>query len=57
MNVFLDTNIYLNFYHFTSDDLNELKKLFILQESKKLNVYITEQVYPFITIRTHFAFF
>lgn len=44
MNVFLDTNIYLNFYHFTSDDLDELKKLFILQESKKLNVYITEQV-------------
>ena len=27
MNVFLDTNIFLGFYHFSSDDLRELEKL------------------------------
>jgi hypothetical protein len=27
MHLFIDTNIYLAFYHFSSDDLEELKKL------------------------------
>jgi len=44
MNLFIDTNIYLTFYHFTSDDLEELKKLSIAIENQKIKLYITKQV-------------
>ena len=44
MNLFIDTNIFLSFYHMTSDDLEELKKLGVLIEQKKLALYLTDQV-------------
>ena len=42
--LFIDTNIYLTFYHFSSDDLEELKKLLVAVDNKKIQLYITEQV-------------
>ncbi|MBU2974112.1 PIN domain-containing protein [Zobellia sp. B3R18] len=45
MNVFIDTNIYLNFYHYSSDELEELKKLIVLIEQKQINLLIPRQVF------------
>lgn len=42
MNLFIDTNIYLNFYHFTNDDLENLKKLVVAIENKKITLIVTE---------------
>lgn len=44
MNLFIDTNIYLTFYHFTSEDLEELRKLLVLIDSGKVKLFITSQV-------------
>lgn len=44
MNLFIDTNIYLTFYGFTSEALEELKKLDIAVKSGKINLYVPEQV-------------
>lgn len=44
MHLFIDTNIYLAFYHFSSDDLEELKKLLVLLGNKSLTLYTTQQV-------------
>lgn len=44
MNLFIDTNIYLNFYHFTNEDIEELKKLTVAIKSRKILLFITEQV-------------
>jgi len=44
INIFIDTNIFLSFYHFSSDDLEELKKLTVLLEEKKVCLYLPEQV-------------
>ncbi len=44
MNLFIDTNIYLNFYHYTSEDLEELKKLAVAIENREIKLYSTEQV-------------
>lgn len=44
MNLFIDTNIYLTFYHYTSDDLEELKKLGVAIKNKKISLYCTQQV-------------
>jgi hypothetical protein len=44
MNLFIDTNIYLSFYHFKSDDLEELKKLAVLIKKKQLILFLPEQV-------------
>ena len=44
MHLFIDTNIFLSFYHLTSDDLEELRKLTVLLEEKKITLYLTEQV-------------
>jgi len=44
MNIFLDTNVYLSFYHFSSDDLEELKKLVVLAREKKINLLLPNQV-------------
>jgi predicted nucleic acid-binding protein len=44
MNLFIDTNIYLTFYHFTSEDLEELKKLLVAIENKEITLYVTELV-------------
>lgn len=44
MHLFIDTNIYLAFYHFSSDDLEELQKLLVLLDNKSLTLYVTQQV-------------
>ncbi len=44
MNIFLDTNIYLNFYHLSNENLEELRKLFVLIKTKKIKLFITDQV-------------
>lgn len=44
MNVFIDTNIYLTFYHLTNDDLEELRKVFALLRTSKIKVWLPEQV-------------
>jgi rRNA-processing protein FCF1 len=42
-NVFLDTNVYLSFYSFTSEDLEELKKLSVVL-NKNIKLFTTDQV-------------
>lgn len=44
MNLFIDTNIYLSFYHFSSDDLDELNKLAIIMAERKVTLYLPDQV-------------
>jgi predicted nucleic acid-binding protein len=43
MNLFIDTNIYLTFYHFSSDDLEELRKLLVAIKNHKIVLYVPEQ--------------
>ncbi len=42
--LFIDTNIYLKFYHFSKDDLEQLKKLNHLIENNELQLYLPSQV-------------
>lgn len=42
--LFIDTNVYLAFYHFTSDDLEELKKLAVLIEHAEIRLLLPDQV-------------
>jgi len=42
--VFIDTNIYLAFYHLTSDELEELEKLRVLLQQKKVVLHVPDQV-------------
>lgn len=44
MNIFIDTNIYLSFYHLSSDDLEELKKLVVLVREGKIILLLPDQV-------------
>ena len=44
MNIFIDTNVLLSFYHMTSDDLEELKKLGVLIDQQRLALYLPDQV-------------
>ena len=44
MKIFIDTNILLSFYHLSSDDLEELKKLAVLVRQGKAKLYLPEQV-------------
>jgi hypothetical protein len=44
MNLFIDSNILLEFYHFSRDDLEELKKLVSLIEKGEVRLYVTRQV-------------
>ncbi len=43
MNLYIDTNIFLTFYHLTNDDLDELEKLALLIESDRITLYLPEQ--------------
>jgi predicted nucleic acid-binding protein len=43
-NLFIDTNILLSFYHFSSDDLEELRKLAALVRQGELRLYLPAQV-------------
>ena len=44
MNVFIDTNVLLSFYHLTGDDLEELKKLVVLAKGDAIHLYLPSQV-------------
>lgn len=43
MNLFIDTNVYLTFYHFSSDELEELRKLLVAIKNHKIVLYLPEQ--------------
>ncbi len=44
MHVFVDTNILLDFYYFSSEDLDALANVFASQEKGAASVHITDQV-------------
>jgi len=44
MNIFIDTNIFHNFYRMASEDIGELKKLVEEVESKRIILWLPEQV-------------
>ena len=44
LNLFIDSNIFLSFYHMTSEDLGELKKITTLLKRQDLCLYLPEQV-------------
>jgi len=44
MHLFIDTNVFLSFYHLTSDDLEELRKLAVLIDQKQVVLLLPEQV-------------
>jgi predicted nucleic acid-binding protein len=43
MNIYIDTNILLSFFHLTSDDLEELGKLVVLLKQKKVRLLLPQQ--------------
>lgn len=44
MNLFIDTNVFLSFYHLSNDDLEELHKLTVLLEKGDVVLWLPEQV-------------
>ena len=45
INVFLDTNIYLNFYRFSNEDLKKLENLIaLIEKTEEIKLYTTDQV-------------
>jgi len=44
MHVFIDTNILLNFFHYTSDELDALNNVFASHDQGAASVYLTDQV-------------
>lgn len=44
MNLFIDTNIFLTFYHYSKADLEELEKLAYIIESNEITLYLPNQV-------------
>lgn len=44
IHLFVDTNIFLNFYHFSNEDLDNLKDLSKLIDGGKVTIFIPEQV-------------
>ncbi len=44
MMLFIDTNVFLSFYHLTSEDLEELEKLAVLIENKEITLLLPQQV-------------
>ena len=45
MHVFIDTNILLNFFHYTKDELGALSNVFASHEHGSATVYLTDQVH------------
>ncbi len=41
--LYIDTNVYLTFYHFSNEDLEELKKLIALINTDNIRLYMPEQ--------------
>lgn len=44
MLIFIDTNVLLSFYHFSNEDLEELKKLLVLLDRKEVQLFLPQQV-------------
>ena len=44
MNLFIDTNIFLHFYEYSGDDLDELRKLTVLIKNSDLKLFLPQQV-------------
>lgn len=44
MNLLIDTNVFLSFYHYSSDDLEELNKLVVLLRQGEVKLYLPEQI-------------
>jgi len=42
--LFLDTNVYLSFFHFTKDDLDQLRQLAVLVKHKDVTLLLPDQV-------------
>lgn len=43
LNLYIDTNVYLTFYHFSNEDLKELQKLIALINTTNIKLYLPEQ--------------
>ena len=44
MNLFIDTNVFLGFYHLSNEDLEELRKLSVLLKKQAATLYLPKQV-------------
>ncbi|EPE1743127.1 TPA: PIN domain-containing protein [Vibrio diabolicus] len=44
MNLFIDTNVFLSFYHLSNDDLEELHKLTVLLEKGEITLWLPQQI-------------
>lgn len=44
MNLFIDTNVFLSFFHLSNDDLEEIHKLSALLDQDEVILWVTEQV-------------
>lgn len=44
MNVFIDTNIFLSFYHFSNEELSTLENIFASNQTGTIKVILTEQL-------------
>jgi predicted nucleic acid-binding protein len=44
INLFIDTNVFLSFYHLTNEDVEELKKLAALIDNKEILLFLPAQV-------------
>ena len=44
MNLFIDTNVFLSFFHLSSDDLEEIHKLAVLIDKGEVTLWLTEQI-------------
>jgi len=44
VNLFIDTNVFLSFFHLSNDDLEEIHKLAVLIEKGDVALWLTEQV-------------
>jgi predicted nucleic acid-binding protein len=44
INLFIDTNVFLSFYHLTNEDLEELKKLAALIDKNEIVLFLPDQV-------------
>ena len=44
LNIFIDTNIYLRFFSYSPDTINELEKLTALAEAGEITIFLTDQV-------------
>jgi predicted nucleic acid-binding protein len=45
LHLYIDTNAYLSFYHLTSDDLEELRKLIALIDNDQITLHLPEQTF------------